>query len=484
MPRSRRTFGSPPATTRRPPTVAASGGRSSGRSTMNEATMKATRSPSLVTGCRRWRTLGVATYRVSGTTSGSPSEPRDELGDGERRAAEETSEMRHLRRPERGLGGEPLVGKERPERPVVARLPAVGQDEPARVLGDHPRRVRDDDDGPPRGVEAVEQTEHPLLLLEIEAGRRLVEDENVGPEREDRRDGQALPRALVEQERIRVALVELDGRERLGHTRLHLGGREAEVARPEGHLIGDGRGEELMIRILEDVADALGERLERKVRDVASVERHASLGRREEAVQVLGERGLSRAVRARKRDELAATDREVHAREGTATVGVAMPEPADGDEGGSRRYLRGQLDGSDGHEAADAQLVGGRDDVERRRRQTEGREHATDVGRTHAGRRACLDVGEERRRGAAREDATVAQEDEEIGLRGGRRVVLDHEQREAPGAQPAEDVEDLGAARRVEVRRRFVEHHDRRPEGEKARDREPLLLAAGGRRRG
>ena len=61
--------------------------------------------------------------------------------------------------------------------------------------------------------------------------------------------------------------------------------------------------------------------------------------------------------------------------------------------------------------------------------------------------------------------------------------MLDHEQREALGTQPAEDVEDLGAARRVEVRRRFVEHHDRRPEGEKARDREPLLLAAGERRR-
>jgi hypothetical protein len=75
--------------------------------------------------------------------------------------------------------------------------------------------VRHDHDRPPAAVQPGEQLEHALLLAMVEPGRRLVEHEHVGPEREHRGDGEPLARALVEEERVLVARVEPDRRERL-----------------------------------------------------------------------------------------------------------------------------------------------------------------------------------------------------------------------------------------------------------------------------
>ena len=123
--------------------------------------------------------------------------------------------------------------------------------------------------------------------------------------------------------------MEIDGGERLGHPLFDLGGGEAEVPWAEGDLFTHRGGEELVIRILEDVAHALRELLERQEGDLPPLETHRSGGGREEPVQVLRERRLAGAVPPDQGDELPLPDAERHVEQRVAAVGVAVAEVAD-----------------------------------------------------------------------------------------------------------------------------------------------------------
>ena len=83
-----------------------------------------------------------------------------------------------------------------------------------------------------------------------------------------------------------------------------------------------------MVGILEDVAD-LGGGLGRTHRGaVAPVEHHGAGDRTQQAHQVLGERGLARAVLADDRDELARRDTQIDSSSTRRPVGVVELERA------------------------------------------------------------------------------------------------------------------------------------------------------------
>jgi hypothetical protein len=143
-------------------------------------------------------------------------------------------------------------------------------------------------------MEAREELEHDPLLRVVETGRRLVEDQHARRHREHGRDGEALPFAFAKEKGILVALpAEADRQKRLVDARRERVAGEPEVARPERHLVGDRRREELMIGILEDVADLACDPLERKRAEVGAVETDVTGLGLEEPVQVLRERRLA-----------------------------------------------------------------------------------------------------------------------------------------------------------------------------------------------
>src|SRR5205814_9581371 len=156
------------------------------------------------------------------------------------------------------------------------------------------------------------------------------------------------------------------GGERLRDARLDLGGCEPQVLRPEGDLLLDRGREELVIGVLEDVAYALRERLEREAAQVAALEPHGALGGLEEAVQVLGERRLAGAVSADERHELARPDGEAHLGERLVPGRVAMVEAAHVDQRWAPGARRREEARGLRHGTRRAQALRRRRDVERR----------------------------------------------------------------------------------------------------------------------
>ena len=79
----------------------------------------------------------------------------------------------------------------------------------------------------------------------------------------------------------------------------------------------------------------------------------------------------------------------------------------------------------------------------------------------------------------AADDAAVAKRDRHVGDRGDLGIVGDEDERRPARAVDLEQqVDDVAAGRAVEVAGRLVGQQDRRVVGERARDRDALLLAA------
>src|SRR4029453_6437299 len=107
---------------------------------------------------------------------------------------------------------------------------------------------------------------------------------------------------------------------------LHLVRSQPEIARPERDLVVHVLGEQLVIRILEDVPYALRDLLERQPGDAPAVEKDAASGGTKQRVQVAREGRLARAVAADERHQLAARDGEADVRERLASVGAPVAQ--------------------------------------------------------------------------------------------------------------------------------------------------------------
>ena len=83
-------------------------------------------------------------------------------------------------------------------------------------------------------------------------------------------------------------------------------------------------------------------------------------------------------------------------------------------------------------------------------------------------------------RGCGVDDPAVGEADDTVGACRLRRVVRDvHDGGAGPGREGRQEVEDLGAASRVEHRRRFVGDEQGRAPGHGGRDGQALQLSAG-----
>ena len=116
--------------------------------------------------------------------------------------------------------------------------------------------MRDHHDRDPVAVKLAHQRHHATLLAVVEAGGRLVEDQHARTQREHARHRQALALALAQQEGIeRARILKPHCAQHLFASPLNFIRRKVEVARPEGDLVLDCGGEDLMVGVLENVAD-------------------------------------------------------------------------------------------------------------------------------------------------------------------------------------------------------------------------------------
>ena len=136
----------------------------------------------------------------------------------------------------------------------------VGHD---RALGQHDRTLAQLDgvrqvvgDHEHGDVERAQDVGELAPRRRVEVRRRLVEHEDLGSHREHGRDGD--PPALAEGQVVRRPVGEVahpDAVERLDDARVELGAAQAEVGRPERHVVAHRRHEQLVVGVLEDDAD-------------------------------------------------------------------------------------------------------------------------------------------------------------------------------------------------------------------------------------
>ena len=181
------------------------------------------------------------------------------------------------------------------------------------------------DAGAPGRVD--ERLHDPVLVAARDAARRLVEQDDLGHERERAGDVEQLFLALRKQARFGVELgVEAEDRGHVAHLGPERGvaAQRAEEAEAAACLRDDGDGDRLGHgQCREDVDElerarhaALGELDRADAGDVLALEADDALVRLQEARENVDERRLAGAVRADDGDGLAVGDRERHAVEG------------------------------------------------------------------------------------------------------------------------------------------------------------------------
>lgn len=154
---------------------------------------------------------------------------------------------------------------------------------------------------PAAGGELVEEFHHLLRACGIEGVRWFIEDEDRRLHREDA--GNSDPFLLTAGEVVRRPLLvapEPDVAERVPDRPPDGIGREAEVHRPEGHVLLDSRGDDLDVGVLEDEPDPAAEVPETPVvvGERPAVKADLARGGPEHAVEHQQERRLPGAVRA------------------------------------------------------------------------------------------------------------------------------------------------------------------------------------------
>ena len=235
--------------------------------------------------------------------------------------------LREALRPRRGRGlpleqAVDLVDALHPEvrerlrdRPVEREVPVAREEDDAvagqqvlhRVRGEHHRgaAVR----------EPAQKGEQLTGAGGIQAGGRLVQEEDVGAREQLDRDARALALAARERAHLHIgALGEAERAECLLHGQVHLGRRGGRW-HPQRRRVAQ-RALERQVGVddvvLGDVAEQPPERVEVAV-EVDAVEAHRPALRRTHARQRLQQRGLAGAAAADDRDELARADGERHA---------------------------------------------------------------------------------------------------------------------------------------------------------------------------
>ena len=137
---------------------------------------------------------------------------------------------------------------------------SVAQNDDAIALPEFVGLVLDDDEAGALLAHFPNQRENFRAALGIEVGSRLVEDDHARPQRQHRRDREAL--LLPARERSGIAILEAaqpDRFQRRGEPREDLFARHPDPLHRECNLMRNSRGKELRFEILEDHPDFAGE---------------------------------------------------------------------------------------------------------------------------------------------------------------------------------------------------------------------------------
>jgi hypothetical protein len=177
------------------------------------------------------------------------------------------------------------------------------------------------DQRPAGGSEALDQIYEEPFGARVERCGRLVEQDDVRPQRQNRGYCRALLFTARQLEGRAIGEVrDLHGRQSLVAAFADLIRGEAQLQRPERHVVENRRAEELYVGVLEDEAD-LAVESERLLpgcngRDITSESPHRAARRGHDAVQQLQQGRFAASVRSQQDDSLARPDVEVHAIEG------------------------------------------------------------------------------------------------------------------------------------------------------------------------
>jgi len=162
-------------------------------------------------------------------------------------------------------------------------------------------------------VELGDSRKHLAAALRVEHGSRLVEHDAARPHGDDARNGDALLLSAGQKmRRVLAVVVHADEPERLVHAAADLVRGYAEILGREGDILLHHVGDDLVVGVLEDHADAAADLQQQiLIPRVHAVDRHAATLRQQDRVEVFGQRRLSAAVVAQDRHKAALLDREV-----------------------------------------------------------------------------------------------------------------------------------------------------------------------------
>ena len=210
--------------------------------------------------------------------------------------------------------------------------------DPREVRGGELHVVGDGDDRPSGIAEGADHGPDAFDAGGVLAGRGLVEDQDRRIHREHARERDQLAAREVQVVGIRRAHVgQPDRVEASGDELDDLVGGSAQVPWPERHLALDGPLEQLLVGVLEDESDRGRELVDRQAVGGRAAEQDLALGRSQQPVEMLGERGLARAVLAEDDHGLARLDGQRHAANGFHAVGIPMDQAVDLDRDGRSR---------------------------------------------------------------------------------------------------------------------------------------------------
>jgi hypothetical protein len=200
-------------------------------------------------------------------------------------------------------------------------------------IGHHVEVVGGDELG---GGEVSEEGDQLAAAARVEAGGGFIEDENLGGAGEDAGEadaaffagGKPMGRALFEADQA-------DFVEGIGDKLREVSGGQAELLWAEGNVFEDGGAEELVVGVLKEEPDGSADVFEVVGDDGRTVDPDGGGGEGlgEDAVEVLEDGGLARAVGADEGDGFAGGDGKAHVRHRSRAVAVGEVEAADVDGG-------------------------------------------------------------------------------------------------------------------------------------------------------
>ena len=374
---------------------------------------------------------------------------------------------RERRFEERGAERRPRLFREDLRRGSVQHDPPLSQHhDPIERLGDEAHVVADRDDRPACLGEVGDDPVDPGDAACVLPGRRLVEDDDRGLHREDRRERQQLALRIPEVVRVRVGLLVEPGRDERAVDRL-IEGRAgpAQIAWPERDLVADLAGEDLPIRILEGQSDRRREVGDASAERIRSVDPDPPGRRSKEPVEVPDQRRLAGTVLADDRHPLPGPDLEIDPVEGARLAGIDVDEALGPDDG------LGRHDATPASDSATTRGSTPRSVSARVRRARAG-------GSTPSARRP-----DRRTRSAVGPSWTIRPPSiTTIRLHSpsSRSVLCSAIRRDVPSVASARSASPTRrVSRRIELGRRLVEDHVARLHREQRRDAHELGLAAG-----